>query len=96
MRSPNKVYLWKYEDTLSQRWYRTENKALESCVRKYKLPQSFGIYEYVNTSVDCLIEYISDIVRESKTQGCVDRANAGVYSAKEKIRFVDELLKVIE
>jgi len=87
MRSPDYIYTWSY--------YSEKQKAVNTVIKRYKLPMSFGISEYVNTSNDSIIDYLMNRLNYAQSEECGEAANSGVYNAQKAIELLNTLKGIL-
>lgn len=89
------IHLWFCENSVSRVHYDNEQSAIEAVLRKYKMPQSFGIPKYVRTDNESLLVHIEDLIHQSQTDGCIIGARNGVRKNVEVIDFVYKLVEIV-
>jgi len=95
MKAPKEIFIWNCEGRLSRSYYKEEGKAFKACVRRFRLPQCFGLPRYVKDSNEVLLDEIKAKLDRAKTDECKQNAKAGLYNDQQVLDFVEQLKKIV-
>ena len=91
----NLIFLWSCEGIRSRNYYDEKQKAINAVIKRFKVPDSFEVSEYVNTGNESLLKYIKEKVEYSKTVKCKSGASGGVKRDIDVIIFVQDIRLVV-
>lgn len=92
----NLIYTWSCEGKLSRVYYSSKQKTFNAVTKRFRLPQSFGIPEFVNTENEPLLNFIKEKLKYSLTKECESKAKNGVYNCKKDIEFYKKLKNIMK